>query len=265
MIRFCELVSQNSGEYAMRPILIAALLILPLGTFCARNVHAQTQVTGIPRIVDGDTVQIGELKIRLLGIDAPETDQICLDKNEQRWACGITARDELINRFGGRSWDCRIAGKDRYGRSLGNCEVEGEDVEKWMVTNGWALSFVRYSNTYNGDEVTAKTAKAGLWAGAFFAPWDWRSRNSKTTVLGSVSVPTDAQSVLLSSVSAGAAPSAECQIKGNVNRRGECIFHLPGTRYYSAIKMDNSKKKRWFCSATEAVAAGCRLAGARRN
>jgi endonuclease YncB( thermonuclease family) len=215
-------------------------------------------VVGVPRIVDGDTVEIAATKIRLVGIDAPETDQLCLDRSGKRWACGITSRDELIHLVGAKSWTCRVSGRDRYGRSLATCESGGEDVEKWMVRNGWALSFVRYSHAYDKDEVVAREAKAGLWAGAFIAPWDWRSRNKGTTILGAVSVPTNAQSILLSSVSAAEAPSPDCEIKGNINRQGECIYHLPGTRYYSAVKMDRSKGKRWFCSPAEAEAAGCR-------
>jgi hypothetical protein len=67
-------------------------------------------------------------------------------------------------------------------------------------------------------------------------------------------------SVLLSPASAAEAPSTDCVIKGNVNRRGECIYHLPGGQFYSLIKMDLTKGKRWFCTEAEAEAAGCRKA-----
>lgn len=215
-------------------------------------------VTGIPRIVDGDTVEIAHVKIRLNGIDAPETDQLCIDAKGGRWSCGLTARDELIKHSAGRSWSCRITGTDRYGRSLGSCSIDGDDVEGWMVRSGWALSFTRYSHSYDATETQAKAAKAGLWAGAFIAPWDWRSRNAKTVVLGSAAVPVNAQTILLGAASAEEAPSPECTIKGNVNRQGECIYHLQGTRYYPLINMDLSKGKRWFCTEDEAKAAGCR-------
>ncbi len=215
-------------------------------------------IIGIPRIVDGDTVEIGTTKIRLVGIDAPETDQLCLDRVGKRWACGVTSRDELIRHSGGRSWVCQVSGRDRYGRSLAKCELDGEDVEKWMVRSGWALSFVRYSHAYDKEESEAREVRVGLWAGAFIAPWDWRGRNRGTAILGAVSVPADAQATLLSSASAPEAPSPDCEIKGNINRQGECIYHLPGTRYYGSVKMDLSKGKRWFCSSAEAEAAGCR-------
>src|ERR1700730_14928009 len=95
-----------------------------------------SDITGIPRIVDGDTVQIDATKIRLSGIDAPETDQVCLDPAGGRWPCGVTARDALIELAGEKIGPCHISGTDRYGRSLAACEVAGEDVQQWMVRSG---------------------------------------------------------------------------------------------------------------------------------
>ncbi|WP_456773651.1 thermonuclease family protein [Bradyrhizobium sp. USDA 4369] len=214
----------------------------------------------MPKIVDGDTVQIGDTKIRIQGIDAPETDQLCMDAREKSWECGITARDELIRYSAGRSWDCDIFAADRYGRSLGVCLVEGQDVGAWMVRQGWALSFVRYSHSYDADEVAARDAHAGLWRGAFIAPWDWRHRNRQTIILGSISVPVDSQKLLLGAASSADAPDTNCVIKGNVNRKGERIYHLPGQLNYSKINMDKGLGERWFCAETEAEAAGWRKA-----
>jgi endonuclease YncB( thermonuclease family) len=219
-----------------------------------------TEISGTPRIVDGDTVEIGQTKIRLLGIDAPETDQICLDAEGQRWACGIAARDQLIRYSNGRLWECTMTGTDRYGRSLATCFIEGEDVSKWMIRSGWALSFIRYSHSYDGDEVAAREARAGLWAGSFIAPWDWRHRNKATITHGTASVPVNAQTILLGAVSASEAPSPECVIKGNVNRKGERVYHLPGQLNYAQINMAKGLGERWFCTEAEADAAGWRRA-----
>ena len=79
------------------------------------------EISGTPRIVDGDTVMIGQTKIRLSGIDAPETDQLCLDAKGEKWACGIAARDALIKYSNGQPWDCDLTGTDQSGRSLGTC------------------------------------------------------------------------------------------------------------------------------------------------
>jgi endonuclease YncB( thermonuclease family) len=239
-------------SFGMRHRTIVALFVAP-------PVLA-AEISGTPRIVDGDTVEIGQTKVRLSGIDAPETDQICLDATGQAWACGITARDELIKHSNGQPWECETAGSDRYGRSLGNCFIEGEDVSAWMVRSGWALSFVRYSHTYDADEVAARDAHAGLWSGAFIAPWDWRHRNKATTILGAASVPVNAQALLLSAVSAADATSPECVIKGNINRKGERIYHLPGQLNYAQINMAKGLGERWFCSEAEAEAAGWRKA-----
>jgi len=193
----------------------------------------------------------------LLGIDAPETDQVCLNKKAERWSCGISARDELVGHAGKVTWTCRGTAKDRFGRLLAKCEAKGEDIQRWRVRNGWAMAFVRYSHANTSDEAEAREAKAGLWSGAFIAPWDWRNRNKKTEILGAVKVPAGAQEKLLSSVSSARAPSPGCDIKGNVNRSGKCIYHQPGGRWYAKINMELNGK-RWFCSVKEAEAAGCR-------
>jgi endonuclease YncB( thermonuclease family) len=233
----------------MTRLILAALLSLSVPAMAA-------DITGVPRIVDGDTVQIDSTKIRLSGIDAPETDQLCLDPIGERWACGVTARDELIEHAGGGAWTCHATGTDRYGRSLAACEVDGQDIQQWMVRKGWALSFVRYSHAYDADEEIARSAQAGIWVGAFIAPWDWRHRNIGTTILGAASVPMNAQTILLSAASASAAPDPACTIKANVGQSG-CIYHQEGDRWYAKINMDG-KGKRWFCSVQEAEAAGCR-------
>jgi endonuclease YncB( thermonuclease family) len=75
-------------------------------------------------------------KIRLEGIDAPETDQLCLDGKGQRWACGIETRDQRTGKAGERVWNYHVHGSDRYGRALAPCDVAGEDIDRWMVANG---------------------------------------------------------------------------------------------------------------------------------
>jgi endonuclease YncB( thermonuclease family) len=215
---------------------------------------------GVPRIVDGDTLVVEGFKIRLNGIDAPETDQLCLDQDGKHWACGITARDRLIAKVDGREVKCASSGNDQYGRVLAGCSVAGEDIQKWLVREGLALSFVNYSHLYDPDEAAAKKEKTGMWAGAFIAPWDWRHRNKLTEIKGAYAVPVGSQAELLGSVSAAAAPDPNCSIKGNVNREGERIYHEPGMRGYARTRMDKGNGERWFCSELEAEAAGWRKA-----
>ncbi len=216
------------------------------------------EVTAVPRIVDADTIDAGTTKIRLIGIDAPETDQRCLDSRGQVWSCGLEATSKLQAYSRNRAWVCGLSGLDRYGRHLGSCSIEGEDVGRWLVRNGWALAFRRYSTAYVPDEDFAREHQLGLWSGAFIAPWDWRHRGTQTIILGAYQVPTTAQRDLLSPTVAGTPPSPNCVIKANLKSRIECIYHVPGGHFYDKLKMQPSSRRRWFCSEVEARAAGCR-------
>jgi endonuclease YncB( thermonuclease family) len=235
----------------MKILLALCLLVLPAMAQAA-------DVTGTAKVREGDTIQIGNSRIRLAAIDAPSVDQLCLNTHGERWTCGVAARDELIKHTENKTWTCHVNQQDRRGRLLARCEVDGEDIQKWMVRNGWALAYVRFSHDYEADEHAAREAKVGMWQGAFIAPWDWRIRNKKTTILGAAKPPESAHAILLASASGSVAPSPDCTIKGNVNRSGECIYHKPTSRWYARIEMKISKGTRWFCSVDEAEAAGCR-------
>jgi len=232
--------------------------LFALSLFLLPAIGQAADITGIPRIREGDQIQIGNSRIRLGGIDAPSADQLCLNTKGERWTCGVAARDELVKHTDTKTWTCHPRQTDRRGRQVARCEVDGEDIQKWMVQNGWALSYARFSHDYDADEKAAREAKAGMWQGAFIAPWDWRVRNKKTTILGAVKPPPNAHAILLASASGSVAPSPDCTIKGNVNSSGECIYHTPTSRWYAQIKMNIAKGTRWFCSTEEAEAAGCR-------
>lgn len=215
---------------------------------------------GVPRIVDGDTLAIGSMKFRLDGIDAPETDQVCLNANGIHWTCGIEARDQLSTHIAGREIKCSSHGIDAYRRALATCYLANEDLNGWLVQEGWALAYVKYSSKYTRVEEDARTQRRGLWAGAFIAPWDWRHRNIKTVILGSFSVPIDAQKILLGPSATEGAPSPECTIKGVISRNGERIHHMENQSSHVRIKMDKGDGRRWFCTPEEAEAAGRRRA-----
>jgi endonuclease YncB( thermonuclease family) len=240
----------------MRTLITSYIITALLFFVCAASA---ADISGLPRIVDGDTIAIGDVKIRLAGIDAPETDQVCLDARAPRWTCGIEARDRLTQHIADRSIQCTPTGQDAYHRTLAVCRLDSEDLNAWMVHQGWALAFVRYSRIYVGEETPAKKALRGMWSGAFIAPWDWRHRNRQTIILGAMTVPVRAQALLLAPASASGAPSPDCIIKGNVNRKGARIYHRPGDLHYAQVNM-NSSEKRWFCTEEEAQAAGWRPA-----
>lgn len=125
---------------------------------------------GRAHVTDGDTIRIGDAKIRLKGIDAPEMDQIC-SRAGRSYRCGDMARHRLIDMVSGENVQCRAAGRDRYRRILAHCTVKGSDIGARMVEEGWAVS---YGNDYALQEMRAKRQGAGLWAGEFDRPQDWR-------------------------------------------------------------------------------------------
>src|SRR5260370_39624804 len=161
----------------MKFLLAIVLLLLPAMAEAA-------DITGVPKIREGDHIQIGNTRIRLGGIDAPSVDQLCLNTQGERWTCGVAARDELIKHADNKSWTCHPRQTvDRRGRTVARCDVDGEDIQKWLVRNGWALSYTRGSHDYDADEKEAREAKAGMWQGALIAPGDLRIREQKTTLL----------------------------------------------------------------------------------
>jgi endonuclease YncB( thermonuclease family) len=170
------------------------------------SVAQAAEFSGVPRVVDGDTLNIGATKVRLEGVDAPETDQVCLNGNGSRWTCGIEARDRLAAHIAGREISCTSNGMDVYGRTLGFCSLAGENLNAWLVQEGWALAYVKYSTAYVRAEEDARANRRGLWQGAFIAPWDWRHRNNQTVILGAFSVPLNAQAMLLPASATGGAP-----------------------------------------------------------
>src|SRR5712675_2881916 len=117
---------------------LAAALMLTLPA-----IAGAADFTGVPKIREGDQIQIGTGRIRLFGIDAPSTDQLCLNTKGERWTCGVAARDELIKHAGSKVWACHARSTDRRGRTLARCEVDGEDIQKWLVASGWALAYTR--------------------------------------------------------------------------------------------------------------------------
>src|SRR5258707_2520585 len=147
--------------------LFCAVLLLTLPV-----IARAAEITGVSKIREGDQIQIGNTRIRLGGIDAPNVDQLCLNNSGERWTCGVAARDELIKHTENKSWTCHARQTDRRGRLVARCEVDGEDIQKWMVKSGWALAYVRFSRDYEVDEQAARETKAGMWQGAFIAPWD---------------------------------------------------------------------------------------------
>ena len=128
------------------------------------------------RVVDGDTLRLGDRTLRLADIDAPERGQTCTDAAGRPFDCGAAAAEALSRLVNGRSVVCRVEGRDRFGRGLGTCTAGGVDLNAGLVAAGWALAYdndVRMS----AYEAQARIGNRGLWAGGFTRPEEWRRRN----------------------------------------------------------------------------------------
>lgn len=161
---------------SMRSILAALSLL------CALADPAGAEgLSGHVRVIDGDSLKMGDVEIRLQAIDAPEWDQVCHRGDPPRgYRCGLDAKRALNALIAGQPVDCipvvQPNGKttDDFGRTLGRCSVAGVEINAWMVEHGYARAFVRYSLEYVPQEDRARVAGVGVWAGPHMAPWDWR-------------------------------------------------------------------------------------------
>ncbi len=114
----CHLTKRRRQAILSRSLHTQLSIVAALVAFLVSAAHGEATISGLARIVDGDTLVIGSQKVRLASIDAPETDQICLDAERKTWACGIQARDRLADHISNRAIDCAAKGRDVYGRTL---------------------------------------------------------------------------------------------------------------------------------------------------
>jgi len=228
---------------AMRRLL---LVLSSLAILSLTAAASAADLIGQASIIDGDTIEIHGQRIRLFGIDAPEHDQLC-EAGGNQYRCGQQAALALADQIGKQTVDCVPRDVDQYGRVVAVCSAAGEDLNAWMVRNGWALAYRHYSTAYEGDEDAAHLTGAGIWRGTFDAPWDWRQGKRQSQA-----------QVQSQPATSDITPAGHCFIKGNISSKGERIYHVPGGRYYDATVIDTAKGERWFCTEADAVAAGWR-------
>lgn len=140
----------------------------------ADGAATEGQLAGRAVVIDGDTLEIRGRRVRLHGIDAPELDQRCGSAGAS-WACGRRAAAALRQRIGNRPVACRWREIDPWNRPVARCRAGDTDLSGWMVANGWALAYRRYSLAYAAEEGRARVARRGLWAGEFVPPWAHRA------------------------------------------------------------------------------------------
>ncbi len=194
------------------------------------------EIRGSARVVDGDTLAIGDARVRLFGIDAPERGQPCRDGGD----CGARAGSHLQSLIGDREVTCREEDVDRYGRIVATCFVGDTDLNRAMVRDGHALPYLEFSRRY-ADEVPGEAA--------FAPPWAYRRDGRAGATRNVAERPPRAPDET---------PDGDCAIKGNVSSSGQRIYHRPGEPSYVATRIDEARGERWFCTAAEAEAAGWR-------
>lgn len=132
-------------------------------------------LSGIASVIDGDTLDLHGKRIRLHGIDAPESRQSCTRSGEN-WRCGQQASLALSDHIGRQTLRCEERDIDRYKRIVAVCYLGAEDVNAWLVRSGWAMAYRQYSKDYIAVETEARAARTGIWAGEVQPPWEWRRK-----------------------------------------------------------------------------------------
>jgi len=163
-------------------IISSIFFILTYNDVRSENIN---KISGFAKIVDGDTIKINSKKIRLYGIDAPEKKQKCKKTYltisfmsfTKDYMCGEVSTQKLIKKINKQKLNCDILDVDRYKRLIGECFKRNINLNSWMVSNGYAVAYRKYSKKYVSDEINAKNNKLGIWQGKFEMPWDYRRKN----------------------------------------------------------------------------------------
>lgn len=222
-------------------VVLIGIALFPISAVQAQSIHGEAAA------LDGDSLTVSGRQVRLFGIDAPEYDQTC-QKDGQTWDCGQVAKGELSALLAGHSVECQGQGVDQHGRVLAVCNAGGVELNRAMVEGGWAVAYRHFSDDYLGPELEAKRNGLGIWSSKFVMPYDYR--NSK--------LPHPDPVATIAKPRARSQPqtwTGGCSIKGNRNRRGEWIYHLPGMPYY-----EQTRAEEMFCTEAQAQAAGYRRA-----
>lgn len=189
-------------------------------------------------VIDGDTIDVGDVRVRIHGIDAPEKDQKCTSKQDQQWPCGAWVSAQVRERLQGRIATCVRVEIDKYGRVVATCSVNGDDVGRGLVSDGLAFAYRKYSMAYDLDEKAAAVNERGLHASHIQNPALYRKTRAKGRN----------------------PPDQNCLVKGNISSSGTRIFHVVGQRFYEQTGINTGKGERWFCTTREAINAGWRAA-----
>jgi endonuclease YncB( thermonuclease family) len=151
--------------------LALTVIILTLASSAA----SAEMIAGRASVIDGDTIEIHNARIRILDIDAPESRQPCIRPDGSQWRCGQQAALALADWIGAHTVTCETTRRDPYERWLARCQVGGEDIALWLAANGWAVPYRDCKcETVRAVSHYAELHDLGIWSGTFMLPWEWR-------------------------------------------------------------------------------------------
>jgi endonuclease YncB( thermonuclease family) len=226
-----------------------AYLLIPTAMLFGNSAAAlEQQVHGTARAIDGDTLDFSGVRVRLFGIDAPEAKQDC-QRNNQTWNCGAEATKILAELIEGKTIKCKGTDTDVYGRLVATCYRDGLDLGLTMIESGLAVTLTNSPEQYAVAENLRKTHKIGIWSANFQTPSGWRAANPTRTP-PPVKVVQSQKTFTPERVYRN---QFGCAIKGNRNRKGQWIYHLPGKPYY-----EQTRPEELFCTESQAQQAGYR-------
>lgn len=198
-------------------------------------VTVSTEISGRATAIAGDLIRVDRTLVRISGIEAPESRQPCYRANGRRWNCASAAKTGLARMVRGHTVTCTPSGTDDDGNVLAECVIDGTtNVAAELVRRGYVFATSSFFNSLSSEEEAARKAKAGIWQGEIQRPQEWRDQEWR-----------DAKRD---------APDG-CPIKGFV-RASTKFYTLPWSADYDRAKVHTEKGERWFCSESEAKAAG---------
>ena len=220
-------------SFVIRLVAVSFAIVLLLAAL-----PLQAQISGVPSVTDGDTLRLGAERIRLHGIDAPESAQSCRARGKI-WACGEAASRALRERIGRRPVACAEHDRDRYGRIVAVCRVAGADVNAgWSPRAGrWPTGSTRpITSRRNRPRRPPAAACGGATSSSHRAGVAGRDSRHRRRAVRAIAA------------------------SGDISKKGTRIYHVPGGAWYAKTRIDTAKGERWFCTEAKARAAGWRRA-----